>query len=276
MFVVAALITASGALALAYRGHIRILVREHLAAREALPPAQSYKEVVNAPPPTPTPSPTPTPRANTRTIPAPPTPAPVPSSGGAAIPALMNLDAPFTSQAPDANWQLPFKEACEEASMLMVDAFYQGKTFTQESAKAAILKMVDFEKRYFGYYEDTNAAETAELARAYFGYGNARLVPGPITADMIKREIAAGRPVIVPAAGRMLGNPYYTPPGPYYHMLVIKGYTTTEFITNDPGTRRGKDFRYSYATLLNAIHDYNPERIADMPQAMIVIVPDHN
>jgi len=37
------------------------------------------------------------------------------------LPESYNLGVPFTSQAPEANWQIPFKEACEEASVLMVD-----------------------------------------------------------------------------------------------------------------------------------------------------------
>ena len=36
----------------------------------------------------------------------------------------------------------------------------------------------------------------------------------------IKEFLMAGKLVIVPAAGRQLGNPYYKAPGPVYHMLV--------------------------------------------------------
>ena len=42
-------------------------------------------------------------------------------------------------------------------------------------------------------------------------------------------------------------------------MLVIRGYDdeNQEFITNDPGTKRGKGFRYDYQTLLQAIADWD-------------------
>ena len=84
-----------------------------------------------------------------------------------------------------------------------------------------------------------------------------RLIEDP-TVDQIKAELVAGRPVIVPAAGRLLGNPYFTAPGPIYHMLVIRGYTQNDqFIVNDPGTSRGESFLYDFDTLLYALHDWN-------------------
>ena len=43
------------------------------------------------------------------------------------LPTSYNLDVPFTSQAPFADWNETFKEACEEASALMVHYFYQIK-----------------------------------------------------------------------------------------------------------------------------------------------------
>ncbi|MBI4122698.1 MAG: hypothetical protein HY462_01740, partial [Parcubacteria group bacterium] len=39
----------------------------------------------------------------------------------------------------------------------------------------------------------------------------------------------------------------------------IRGYTPTQFITNDPGTKRGEEFVYPYNTLINAIHDWPRE-----------------
>ena len=39
-------------------------------------------------------------------------------------------------------------------------------------------------------------------------------------------------------------------------MLVIIGYDHNDFITNDPGTRRGQEYRYNQDVLLNAIHNW--------------------
>jgi hypothetical protein len=77
--------------------------------------------------------------------------------------------------------------------------------------------------------------------------------------------------IIAPFAGRMLGNPFYSGEGPYYHMLVIKGYDEENFITNDVGTRRGENFIYSYETVMQAIHDYRETGIETAPKKVMVI-----
>ena len=82
--------------------------------------------------------------------------------------------------------------------------------------------------------------------------------------------------VLVPTNGQALGNPYYRPPGPERHYLVIKGYDsrTEEFITNDPGTKRGQDYRYKQDVLFKAIRDYSSgyhEPIKDIRKVMIVV-----
>ena len=84
-----------------------------------------------------------------------------------------------------------------------------------------------------------------------------------------------GRPVIVPAAGRLLKNPFFKQPGPYYHMLVIKGVTADgKFITHDPGTKRGADFLYGQEALYNAINDWDDARgTLSGRKAMIVVYP---
>lgn len=185
-------------------------------------------------------------------------------------PAEINLAVPFTSQAPFTNWDLPYKESCEEASVLMLDYFYRGASLNSALANQEILKLVDWQKIKFGAYEDTDAAQTAQILREYFGYKNVR-VSYDISIEDIKKELALGRPVIVPAAGQLLPNPFFRQPGPLYHMLVIKGYKDGKFITNDPGTRRGADFIYSYEGLYNAIHDWNAGNVYAGRKAMIVV-----
>lgn len=189
------------------------------------------------------------------------------------LPLEVNLDVPFSSQAPFANWDFPYKEACEEMSMILVHYFYQGKSITPELADKEILDMVAWEKENLGKYQDTTAFATANILRKYFGYKKV-VVKYDITADDIRRELATGRPVIIPFAGRLLGNPYYRAPGPVYHMLVVKGYTKDgKFITNDVGTRRGKDFTYDEKTFMNAIHDFKTD-ITKGRKAMVVTYPN--
>ena len=167
----------------------------------------------------------------------------------------VNLAVPFVAQAPFGDWSLPYQEACEETSAILVDRSYKNQKITPEDAKQEILKLVEWQKRKFGYYFHTTAEETAMMLRQYFGYKRVDVLRN-ISIDDIKSHLLAGRPVIVPLAGRELGNPYYTQPGPIYHMLVIKGFTKDgKFITNDVGTRRGQNYTYDEDVLFNAIHD---------------------
>ena len=184
----------------------------------------------------------------------------------------VNLKVPFTIQAPFQVWDAAHNEACEEASSMMVDAYYRGRTFAPASAEKEILSLENWEKNRFGYFEDTNAEETAIILREYYGYKDVRVVYD-FSADDIRRELEAGRPVIVPFAGRLLGNPNFRGEGPRYHMLVFKGYRDGKFVTNDPGTRRGADYVYSEATIMNAAHDWNHGEVSSGRRAMIVVYP---
>lgn len=186
------------------------------------------------------------------------------------LPDSFALDIPFFSQAPLGNWNPPFDHACEEAAILMVHYYLQGKTTIDPIEVAQEIRdITNFENKSYGFNEDTSAEQTAQLIRDYYGYKVQ--VYYDVSLEDIKKELVKGNPVIVPTAGRLLGNPYFTPPGPMYHMLVVKGYTQTEFITNDPGTKRGADYVYSYQTLRKAIHDWNNGDVENGKSAMIPV-----
>lgn len=138
---------------------------------------------------------------------------------------------------------------------MLVDGFWSERTFTPDSADAELLELVAWSQRRFGFYFHTTAEQTATILREYYGYADVR-VAYDIDIDDIKREVGEGRPVIVPAAGRLLGNENFRQPGPVYHMLVVKGFTKDgKIITNDVGTRRGHNYTYDEQVFLNAIHD---------------------
>jgi hypothetical protein len=188
----------------------------------------------------------------------------------------VNLAVPFTPQAPYGSWDAPYKEACEEASVYMVHRFYEGTPeglMNADESDRDLLQIVAFEQELFGYYEDTTAEQTTTFAELMFGY-TTELILDP-TVDDIKAELVLGHPVIVPAAGRELGNPYFTAPGPIYHMLVIRGFTDEgQFIVNDPGTYRGEAYLYDVDTLMNAMHDWNNgEEITQGRKVVIVLTP---
>ena len=191
------------------------------------------------------------------------------------LPDQINLDVPFTIQAPKQDWSGPFEDTCEEASVLMVNDYYKGASgiIPPDQAQSDILALVDYENKAFGDYRDTTAAQTALMAKDFFKLDDAKVVPVQSTDD-IKRLLANGYPVIVPAAGRELGNPYFSGAGPVYHMYVVKGYTKDgQFITNDPGTRHGKDYLYPAQTVMSSMHDYVAANIDSGAKVVIVLVP---
>lgn len=187
-------------------------------------------------------------------------------------PDQINLAVPFTSQAPFAVWDQPYQDGCEEASSAMVHYYYAKKQFaSREEADAELNRLFDWQDATFGTNKDSSATTTARILTDYYGYKNV-VVRTNITAKDIRTELAAGRPVIVPAFGKALKNPNFRNGGPVYHMLVIKGYIgESHFITNDPGTRNGADYTYTKETMVNALHDWNNGDVAHGVPAMIVV-----
>jgi hypothetical protein len=188
------------------------------------------------------------------------------------------LNIPFTPQAPFANWKdIRQGAGCEEASILMVMRWVQGKSLTPTEAEKEIIDISDFEKEKYGEFRDLSASGTVQLIKDYFNYQNVELVEN-IGAEDIKNELKKGNAAIVSVNGQLLKNPFYTPPGPVQHMLVIKGYDekTKEFITNDSGTKRGENYRYNEEIVENALQDYPSgyhEPIVAVNKVMIVIKP---
>ena len=186
---------------------------------------------------------------------------------------------PFTSQAPLAQWPIStFQDGCEEASLLIAHHWLTGKPFgSPQAATREIEKITAFEYHTFGKHLDMSTDDAATLFKTYFHYPDVAVQHDIEAADII-REIKAGNLVIVPAHGHILRNPYYTPPGPDRHMLVIYQYDSArdQFITNDPGTRRGKGYRYSTSLLDKSIRDYPTGThlpIVEVRKSMIVVKP---
>lgn len=190
------------------------------------------------------------------------------------LPKSLRLDVPFLSQAPTKNWDMPYQEACEEASVLMVQAYYakRGTNFLPEEGDRAIRSIVDWSARQYGpELVDMTAQEVATMVEAYMP--ELRAVVKPVhSASDIRAELARGYPVILPADGKKLANPHFRNGGPRYHMLVIKGYLEDgRWITNDPGTQFGEHFLYSKENLLESAHDWNDGDVKNGMPVMIVV-----
>lgn len=203
---------------------------------------------------------------------------PLPTPMPTALRQSILLNVPFFAQAPFGEWSDPtFQNACEEASIIMAWHWAEGIPVTKNQAKQEILALTQFEDRTYGPANDRSASDTAKMFRDYYGYANVQERSGINTTD-IRKEILSGHLVIVPINGQILNNPFYTPPGPYHHMLVVIGYdsATEEFISNDVGTRHGEKYRYAASRLAAALQDYPTGN--DLPStlgvtAMIVVLP---
>lgn len=249
------------ALAWSSRGFWRDTVNE--ALKPTLPSAAIYHADDEDVPSAPT-----TTRVAKVTPPAKPTPS------EPTLPKEVNLAVPFLSQAPKQNWAMPFQEACEEASMIMVDAYFSDrtKTFAGDEGEQAILDIVAFEtKQQLG--TDITAKQASDLIPVYFSKRQARVMLNPTVED-IKKLLAKGIPVIAPADGKALKNPNFHNGGPPYHMLVIKGYLADgRWIVNDPGTRKGADYIYDRDLLMSAIHDWNGGDVPHGTPAILIMQP---
>lgn len=172
----------------------------------------------------------------------------------------LNIDVPFTSQAPERIWHEPWLNACEETSIAMVHAYYTGDTFNTAKAKSAILEVFKIKHKRFGPSFDESSYTVASLIREFFPW-DARVQTNP-TLEQIKEQLDLGRPVIIPVYGKELRNPHFLRGGPLYHMLVLSGYDDEGqyFIADEPGTRFGSNYRYSYSTIMATLHDYVPGR----------------
>lgn len=186
-------------------------------------------------------------------------------------------DVQFTSQAPFGEWSdIRQQEGCEEASAFMAVKWARGQTFTPEEAKVAIIGMSDWEKSTFGEFMDTSISDTADrLLRGYLAFDHYE-VRKDIGIDDIRAAVVVGHPVIIAVNGQALNNPNFLGGGPLRHMLLVTGFdeATQEFITNDPGTRMGENYRYSSATIQAALRDYpsgDHVPLATLPTAMIVV-----
>jgi hypothetical protein len=192
----------------------------------------------------------------------------------AELPQKAYLEVPFLCQAPYGKWVQPWQDGCEEAAIVMAINYMKGDRVTRRSGDQEILKLVAFQKKKYGGHYDLTMAQLATFIRDYYTYNNIE-VRYDITVADIKTELAKGNVVIAPMAGRLLGNPYYTPPGPAYHYMLFKGYDdrTSEFITNDMGTKRGRNYRYKYDIAFNAIHDWTGNRstITSGRKAILVV-----
>ena len=166
------------------------------------------------------------------------------------------LSVPFTDQAPTGKWDR--NEDCEEASIAMAQAYLDGNKNDKLPALVAqeyITKLRRWENANLCYNADTGAYATSRMAEGTFGI-TVRQIKNYTEIDL-KKELAKNHVILLPINARLLGNPAYAESGPTYHMIVVRGYNTSGFIVNDPGTEQGNGMVYSFETLKKSAADWN-------------------
>lgn len=186
------------------------------------------------------------------------------------VPGEMKLDVMFSTQAPLKDWGMPYQEACEEASLIMAYYYFAEKYLDRPIMNDEILDLVAWEEERFGYYKDTTLAETQMVADEYFSLDTEMTTN--VTEENIKYQLNQGNLLVLPFAGKMLENKYFSGDGPLFHMLLVKGYDHKNFITNDPGLLTlGENFEYSYKNLLESVHDWNGGEVNSGRRVMLIV-----
>lgn len=194
------------------------------------------------------------------------------------LPSVSLSNVPFIAQAPLGEWNDERQqEGCEEASVLMAMGWVYNQGYAAKDARNEIIAMAAAQTKEYGTHQDTSAKDTVDrLIKGYFGYTKAE-AKYDVTPEDIVGYLREGKLVIAAVNGQTLRNPYFSQPAPARHMIVVFGYdnATDEFITHEPGTRNGANYRYSSDIMRVSLRDYASGRYAPIPEpprsAVIVV-----
>jgi hypothetical protein len=167
-------------------------------------------------------------------------------------PKTHQIKTTFIPQAPEKNWDQPWQDACEEASILTVHYYYQKVNPSLEQILSDYQTIIGESESH-----DINLTQMGDAAQRRYGY-TPKVIDNP-SIDIIKSYLLNDTPVIVTANGKTLyrENKHFKSGGPWYHSLVILGYDDNkkQFTVHDVGTQFGAYFKYSYNLMMESIHD---------------------
>jgi hypothetical protein len=184
--------------------------------------------------------------------------------------AKVQYNVPFVSQAPRGNWKdAVFKDACEETSLVMAEAWIMGKALDPKSVEDTLHEIAIWEKKRFGFHQDTSVGDTFILANEYFHLPSQMLEN--ISIDDIK-EALNDKSIVVTAID---GSNLYKN-GPPRHMIVVTGYDLVNnmFTYSDPMIAKGSDLLISADKLQSILRDYPSgvhKKVTEQKTAMIKI-----
>ena len=194
-----------------------------------------------------------------------------------ALPDHVLLQVPFTTQAPLNNWA-QHQESCEAANLTMLWLYWKHDLSVVIDPNAAdnLIRTIDSWKSQ----PDLNDTMVGQLAEQHWGYSY-RIVPND--AQVIAKQLAAGRPLLAEVRTHGLGNPHYPGYTSHYeqtgwsvpHFVTIIGYDSTGVWLNDPGISWGRGYHVTYAQLTHAIDDLDQHHPGlAQGQVLLLIAPD--
>lgn len=186
-------------------------------------------------------------------------------------------NVPFLSQAPLADWKDERQQdGCEEAVIIMSEAWLNNtKQITKQDGLSKILLASKWFEDNIGTFHDASVEDVIRYFKEALKIETVKIIEEP-SLDDYKQALSQGKLVLVPTNGQLLGNPNFSGTGPETHMIVVRGYddATGEFTTNDPGTRKGENYRYKYGVVLNANLAYSTGyhlKMENIRKAIIVV-----
>ena len=105
------------------------------------------------------------------------------------------LAVPYVPEAPDGNWTGPWKNACEESSIAMVEYYYTGNsTPSKIASKAFMWDLFSKQNSLYGSNADADSVRTNYLINNFSSFYG-KVIDNP-TLEQIKKELQQKRPVI--------------------------------------------------------------------------------
>ncbi|HZU15209.1 MAG TPA: C39 family peptidase [Candidatus Dormibacteraeota bacterium] len=199
-----------------------------------------------------------------------PTPSPTP------LPSSVFIKVPYTSQSPYDQWGAndPHQEYCEAAALLMVGDYFRGDrrgAIPPAEANADMAAIVNVERQMFPGVLDLPVADVAQVGQRMFGLRPSVL---PLDLTAVERNLAEGRPVIIPVMTHGLAGgapiaPYYGHAN-VYHVIVVTGYDSARGLlyTNDAGFMQGQNYAYPWSVLATA----NAAQTRHLAQGPVMLV----
>ncbi len=187
------------------------------------------------------------------------------------LPPAVTIAAPFYPQAPDGKWVLPRAQACSEANIILAAYYLKNKSLTKEQFKKEVIELTKIQQKAFGTYIEIPLHDLKSLYDTFYGdVWSTRILENP-TLDDIKAQLAQGKLIIVPTAGRMLNNPHFFGDGPRFHTILIRWYDDRYFYTNEVWMMNGENFAYPQDVIMNAMHDLVKWDITQWAKRVLII-----